>query len=209
MATPTVSAKSENQKSFIRSVVENDITFVDGVYGSGKSYISLGIAAQWLIQDRIDKILISRPIIECGREFGALPGHISEKTEPYFKQHIDYLDKFLTRSKSRQLIKNDSIELMPVELLRGTSYKNTFMILDEAQNCTVDQIILFLTRMDENSKLLMMGDSLQCDIRYNHFKEIIKRQPKDVSIIKLGEEDILRNKRIYGICKEINGYFYE
>ena len=202
-----ISAKTNNQKEYIRSVIENDIVFVDGCYGVGKTYIAIGLASQWMNQGKIDKILVCRSVVECGKEIGALPGELQEKIYPYFVQHIGYFDEFLGKNDTKKCIKDGEIELVPVELLRGSSYKNTLMILDEAQNCTKTQLILFLTRMDVGSKIIVLGDSSQCDLKYNDFAHIIESDLKYFSFIKLGKDDIMRNKDVYFLCHEINELF--
>ena len=148
---------------------------------------------------RVDRILITRALIECGGSIGFLPGDISEKSAPYFIENRNYLDEFAnnnTRLKAK-------VEYQPIELLRGRNYDNTFMILDEAQNATKRQIMMLISRMGVGSKLMIIGDAEQSDINDSFFKIILsnKHRVKNAAFVTLNDQDFFRNKnalQLYG-----------
>jgi phosphate starvation-inducible PhoH-like protein len=190
-------AKTEHQQDYVVSVAENDVTIVNGVSGSGKSYISIGLACQYLVDGKIDNILYSRSIVSCEDTIGFLKGDLHQKVEPYFQGAIDYFNHFLGKDKVAQLINYGVIKIHPVELLRGHNYNNSLMVLDESQSANPRQIKLFLSRMGKNSKAIIAGDVKQSDLSASQnglrfmldkFQEINK-----VSFIELTNADILRH----------------
>ena len=159
----TVEGKTRNQLDYIRSIAENDVVFCSGPSGCGKSYVAAGIAAEHLHRGDIDQIIITRPIICTGKDVGALPGDILEKISPYLMPMQEHFRFFLTQAYYGQYINEKKIRYEPLELMRGYTFHNAYMILDEAQNCTFEQIKMFITRMGENSKVLINGDVRQTD----------------------------------------------
>ena len=134
-----LSAKSKNQKDYIRTIIENDIVFCSGPAGSGKSYIASGIAANKLYSGEVDQIIVTRPLVCTGRELGSLPGSVSEKVMPHLAPMEENLRWFLQRVNYGKFMNEGSIRYEPLELMRGATFNNAYMILDEAQNCTSDQ----------------------------------------------------------------------
>ncbi len=159
-----IEAKTYNQKEYIRSIVENDITFCTGPSGSGKSFIAAGIASEHIFKDKIDSIIITRPLICTGKDIGSLPGEINEKIKPYLAPMEENLKFFLGRDKFGLYFNYKRIRFEPLETMRGATFHNAYMILDEAQNCTLEQIKMFITRMGENSKVIINGDLKQTDL---------------------------------------------
>jgi len=157
-------AKTENQKTYIRSIIENDITFCTGPSGTGKSFIVAGIASEHLEKDKIESIIVTRPLVCTGRDIGSLPGELNDKIKPYLQPMEENLKYFLGRDKFGLYYNTRRIRFEPLETMRGSTFHNAYMILDEAQNCTFEQIKMFLTRMGENSKVIINGDTKQTDL---------------------------------------------
>jgi phosphate starvation-inducible PhoH-like protein len=189
-------AKTNNQKEYIRSIIENDITFCTGPSGTGKSFISAGIAAEHLLKDKIETIIVTRPLVCTGKDIGSLPGELSDKIKPYLQPMEENLKYFLGRDKFGLYYNTRRIKFEPLETMRGATYHNSYMILDEAQNCTLEQIKMFITRMGENSKVIINGDIKQTDLYdANGLTYCLNKlcNLNGVGICKLDYNDIQRN----------------
>ena len=189
-------AKTENQKNYIRSIVENDVVFCTGPSGSGKSFIAAGIAAQKLLKDEIDTIIVTRPLVCTGRDLGSLPGELNDKIKPYLQPMEENLRYFLGRDKFGMYFNQRRIRFEPLETMRGSTFHDSYMILDEAQNCTLEQIKMFVTRMGKHSKALINGDNKQTDIYRDSGLDFCIERLSNVSgvgISKLEYHDIQRN----------------
>jgi len=189
-------AKTENQKNYIRSIVENDVVFCTGPSGSGKSFIAAGIAAQKLLKDEIDTIIVTRPLVCTGRDLGSLPGELNEKIKPYLQPMEENLRYFLGRDRFGMYFNQRRIRFEPLETMRGSTFHDSYMILDEAQNCTLEQIKMFVTRMGKHSKSHINGDNKHTDIfRDSGLDFCIDRlsNVEGVGISKLEYHDIQRN----------------
>ena len=200
--TKSLTAKTQNQKNYILSIIENDIRFCFGPSGTGKSFVAAGIAAQHLNRQKTSQIIVTRPLVCAGKNLGAVPGEIDDKVKPYLKPMEENLKFFLGNKKFKKLMDEDIIKFEPLELMRGASFHNSYMILDEAQNCTLDQIKMFITRIGENSKVIINGDIKQTDLKdgsglricINKLTEI-----KGVGICEFNHNDIQRNSIISSI----------
>ena len=191
-----VEAKTYNQKEYIRSIIENDVVFCSGPSGSGKSYVAAGIAAEHLHRGEIDQIIITRPLVCTGKDIGSLPGELGEKIAPYLLPMKENLKFFLGRGYYGHYENEGQIHYKPLEIMRGSTFHNSYMILDEAQNCTTDQIKMFITRMGKNSKVLINGDTNQDDLRGRSGLEFCIDKLKNVNgvgVCELTYEDIQRN----------------
>ncbi len=189
-------AKTENQKNYIRSIIENDVVFCTGPSGSGKSFIAAGIAAHKLLRDEIDTVIVTRPLVCTGRDIGSLPGELNEKIKPYLQPMEENLRYFLGRDKFGYYFNQRRIKFEPLETMRGSTFHDSIMILDEAQNCTLEQIKMFVTRMGNHSKVLINGDNKQTDIyKYSGLDFCIEKLSgvHGVGICKLEYNDIQRN----------------
>ncbi len=189
-------AKTENQKNYIRSIVENDITFCTGPSGTGKSFIVAGIASEHLEKDKVETIIVTRPLVCTGKDIGSLPGELNEKIKPYLQPMEENLKYFLGRDKFGLYYNTRRIRFEPLETMRGSTFHNAYMILDEAQNCTFEQIKMFITRMGENSKVIINGDTKQTDLyRENGLANCLQKliNINGVGICKLDYGDIQRN----------------
>lgn len=189
-------AKTENQKNYIRSIVENDITFCTGPSGTGKSFIAAGIAAEHLVKDKIETIIVTRPLICTGKDIGSLPGELNDKIKPYLQPMEENLKYFLGRDKFGLYFNTRRIKFEPLETMRGATFHNAYMILDEAQNCTLEQIKMFITRMGEHSKVIINGDTKQTDLYNNTGLSYCLNKLGElngIGICELGYSDIQRN----------------
>lgn len=192
----SITAKTENQKDYIRAICDNDVVFCTGPSGSGKSFIAAGIAAEHLHRDNINRIIVTRPLVCTGKSIGHLPGDLMDKINPYVMPMQENFLHFLGRQYYGLYCNDQRIVYYPLEVMRGSTFHNAYMILDEAQNCDVEQIKMFITRMGEGSKVLINGDVKQTDL---HEKSglaycIAKLQDVDgVGVCNMTYSDIQRN----------------
>ena len=189
-------AKTDNQKDYIRTIIENDVIFCSGPSGSGKSFVASGVASEHLHAKKIEKIIVTRPLVCAGKDVGSLPGELFEKIAPYQGPMQENLKYFLTQAYYGLYVNEGKICYAPLETMRGATFHNAYMLLDEAQNCTFDQIKMFITRMGQNSKVLINGDVDQTDLRgRSGLHECIDRlsSVEGVGICELNYSDIQRN----------------
>ena len=201
--------KGTNQRIYVNSIHKSDIIFCSGPAGSGKTAIAVGLACQYLINKQVDKIVIARPAVESGRGLGHLPGTYSAKIQPYLIPVLEEMSKYLDAETLRIFRHSNIIELCPLEYMRGRNFHGSFMILDEAQNATFEQIKMFLTRIGRNSKAVVNGDLAQTDLptdmRGGLNTCMTKLDELDgVSICRLEGTDIVRNDIIVKILNRLN-----
>ncbi len=207
-----ITAKTDNQKDYIRDIVDNDVIFCTGPSGSGKSYIAAGIAANHIYRDELEQIIVTRPLVCAGKDIGSLPGELDEKIKPYLLPMEENLKHFLGRDYYGKLFNDGRIRYEPLEIMRGATFHDAYMILDEAQNCTLEQIKMFITRMGDNSKVLINGDIRQTDIRkFSGLLECIDRLEgvEGVGISRLYYEDIQRNGIIGRVLEALEEDYYD
>ena len=189
-------AKTINQRDYIRSIIENEIIFCSGPSGSGKSFIAAGVAAEHLHRGSVKQIIVTRPLVCTGKEIGSLPGELGEKIAPYLLPMKENLRFFLGQSLYGHYDNEGQIHYKPLEIMRGATFHNSYMILDEAQNCTVEQLKMFITRMGKGSKVLINGDIKQDDLRGRSGLDLCINKLRNVDgigVCELGYEDIQRN----------------
>ena len=195
-------ARTKGQAEYIRTIVENEITFCHGVPGTGKTACAVGLAVQYLIEKKVEKIVITRPIVATStKPLGALPGGVKEKIDPYLFPIYEELESYFGKTRVEQLIKDGVIVVAPLELMRGSNFHDSFIILDEAQNCTPTQLKMFVTRIGQDSKMVINGDTEQCDLKLDEAGALMNFIKKlavvpGVGVSELGPEDIQRNKII-------------
>ena len=156
--------RSDNQKEYIRTVAENTITFCQGLAGSGKTHIAIGMALEYLLDQKVNRIVITRPVIEAGEKIGYLPGTAEEKLHPYLLPIIDEINHFISLGQYASLKLNNKIEVVPLGLMRGRNFHNCFIVADECQNASYEQLKMLLTRVGRDSKLVLTGDIGQSDL---------------------------------------------
>ena len=203
-----VTAKTPNQKEYLLDIVDYDVVVCCGPAGSGKSFIAAGMASDYLAKGKVDQIVVVRPLVASGEDVGALPGSIIEKMEPYLRPIKDHLKHFLGRNNYGQYINSNQISFEPLEMMRGRTFDKSFILLDEAENCTLDQIKMLLTRMGQDSKVVINGDIEQSDIGFKSGLETAMNRLQSVecvAIAELDEDDILRNGNIRDILDALRG----
>ncbi len=203
--------KTSNQKDYIRTIAENVITFCQGVAGTGKTHIAIGMALEYLSDQKIKKIIITRPVIEAGEKIGYLPGTAEEKIHPYLLPILDEINHFIHIQHYNKLKLNNQIEIVPLGLMRGRSFHDSFIVADECQNATYDQLKMLLTRIGQNSKMVITGDIRQSDLARNlqGGYKIISQVLQDINNIGfsyLESSDIIRNPIIADIMSKIESY---
>jgi len=199
-------AKGKNQTDYVLSIIKNDITFCSGPSGTGKSFISAGIAAQHLLKGKTQQLIVTRPLVTAGSSLGAVPGDIQDKVRPYLKPMEENLKYFLGDDTFDELLEEDIIRFEPLELMRGASYHNSYMVLDEAQNCTLQQIKMFITRIGENSKVIINGDTDQTDLKRDSGLHICVKKLHDlrgVGVCELTDDDIQRHPIIKSVLMRL------
>ena len=200
--------KTQNQAQYIRCMSESDVVFCTGPAGSGKTAVAVGLACEYILSEKIEKIVITRPVVEAGRGLGYLPGTLTEKILPYLVPTIEEMRLYLSQETFNAYKSQNLIELCPLEYMRGRNFHNTFMILDEAQNATYDQIKMFLTRIGMNSKAVINGDTSQTDLNDYEDDGLLEcmkrlRDVEGISMCQLTAEDIVRNKIISKIIARL------
>lgn len=189
------------QRELIKAIKHSTVTMITGPAGSGKTYISTGLAADDLAQGNIDKIICTRPIVSCGGDLGILPGNVDEKISPYMVPLMDILNNRIGKSAVECLIKNKQIQQVPLQLLRGASIDNAVILLDECQNATADQLIMLITRIGKNTKLIINGDLKQRDIPNSGLQHAINKlgHINGIEHVQLGVDDVVRS----GLVKDV------
>lgn len=190
--------KSINQKEYIKTAENNTITFCQGLAGSGKTHIAVGLAVQALLEEKIDRIIITRPVLEAGERLGFLPGTAEEKLHPYLLPILDEINYFINMSTYTKLKLDRKIEIVPLGLMRGRSFHKSFIIADECQNATFDQLKMLLTRIGMNSKMVLTGDIGQSDLNrpmQGGFLSMIDslKDIEGIGFVELNALDIIRN----------------
>lgn len=201
--------KSENQRQYIEAVENNIITIAYGPAGTGKTAIATALACQMFAENKIEKIIICRPLVESGRKLGDLPGDLREKLEPYLIPIFDEMSYFFQRSQVEQFFYEKRLELCPLELMRGRNFHNCFVILDEAQNATFEQLKMLVTRIGLQSKMVICGDVKQTDLpieKQGALEQFIRKLSKvsGVGIAQLTYSDIVRNPIISNILEALD-----
>ena len=194
-------AKTSNQKKIVDLHEKNDLLFVIGPAGTGKTYVSVALGVKALKEKKIKKIIITRPVVEAGENLGFLPGDLQDKIDPYLKPIYDALEDMIPVQKMKKFIENKTIEIAPLAYMRGRTLKNAFILLDEAQNTTESQLKMFLTRLGQNSKMIVTGDISQVDLRKNQSSGLIDAQNKLNGISGIGftfldSTDVLRHSLV-------------
>ena len=202
----SVIARSEKQSEYIKALKENDIIMSLGPAGTGKSFLAVSVAITLLMEKKIDRVILSRPAVEAGEKLGFLPGDMKEKVDPYLRPLYDALYELFGADKIDKKIETGEIEIAPLAFMRGRTLKNCFAILDEAQNATETQIKMFLTRIGENSKLVVNGDPSQVDLINKNHSGLIKsrnilKDIKEIKIVEFDHNDVVRHPLVSKIIK--------
>ena len=202
----SVIPRSERQKKYVRALKESDIIISAGPAGTGKTYLADAVALTMLLEKKIERIILSRPAVEAGERLGFLPGDIREKVDPYLRPLYDSLYDLLDFEKIQKRIDIGDIEIAPIAFMRGRTLKNSFAILDEAQNATDTQIKMFLTRIGENSKIIINGDPSQIDLPNKNLSGLNRSKRllghlKEISVVDFDHSDVVRHPLVSKIVK--------
>ncbi len=206
-----ISPRSENQKLLVDAYNTNDMVFAIGPAGSGKTYVSIALAVRALKNKEIRKIILSRPAVEAGEKLGFLPGDMKDKIDPYLQPLYDALQDMIPAQKLTEYMEQNVIQIAPLAFMRGRTLNDAVVILDEAQNTTSQQIKMFLTRMGQNTKMIITGDMTQVDLPRNvksglkEAKEVLDGV-KGISFIEMNEQDIVRHKLVTRIVNAYSRY---
>ena len=202
----SVIARSEKQSEYIKALKENDITLALGPAGTGKSFLAVSVAITLLMEKKVERVILSRPAVEAGEKLGFLPGDMKEKVDPYLRPLYDALYDLFGFERIQKKIEAGEIEIAPLAFMRGRTLKNSYAILNEAQNATSTQIKMFLTRIGENSKLVVNGDPSQIDLINKSHSGLVKSKDilakiKEIKIIELDHRDVVRHPLVSKIIK--------
>lgn len=203
--------RTDNQREYIRTVAENTITFCQGLAGSGKTHIAIGMAIEYLLNDKVEKIVITRPVVEAGEKIGYLPGTAEEKLHPYLLPILDEINHFIQPAIYNSLKQNNKIDIVPLGLMRGRNFHNAFIVADECQNASYDQLKMLLTRIGRDSKMVLTGDVGQSDLHrqvQGGFITMIEQLTgvEGIGISQLMSSDIIRNPIIASILGRLENY---
>ena len=202
----SVISRSKKQKEYVKSLKNNQITMSLGPAGTGKTYLAVAVALSMLLEKKVERIILSRPAVEAGERLGFLPGDLKDKIDPYLRPLYDSLYDLLDYDKIQRKIESGAIEIAPLAFMRGRTLKNSFAILDEAQNATRIQIKMFLTRIGENSKLVVNGDPSQIDLPNKNQSGLAESQNilkgiKEIAVINFDHQDVVRHPLVTKIVE--------
>ena len=202
----SVSPKTEGQHRYLEMVKNNDVVFSIGPAGTGKTYLSVAFALAALDANEVDRIILCRPAVEAGESLGFLPGDLKEKVDPYLAPLYDSLHTLYSESKLSQLLKNKTIEVVPLAYMRGRTLNSAYMILDEAQNATPLQMKMFLTRLGVGSRSIITGDITQVDLQNPKESGLLQASEilsgvEGIGFVRLDEKDVVRHPLVMKIIK--------
>ena len=198
--------RSEKQKKYVRALRQSDVVISAGPAGTGKTFLAVAVGLTLLLEKKIEKIILSRPAVEAGERLGFLPGDMKEKVDPYLRPLYDSLYDLFHFEKIQRMIEIGDIEIAPLAFMRGRTLKNSFAILDEAQNATDTQIKMFLTRIGENSKIVVNGDPSQIDLPNKKMSGLDRSKKllshlNEISVIDFDHSDVVRHPLVSKIVK--------
>ena len=206
-----VTPKSLNQRLYLDAIRDNDLVFAVGPAGTGKTYLAVAAAVGHLTEKKVERIILCRPAVEAGEKLGFLPGDMAEKVDPYFRPLYDALYHLLDRDRANAQMERGAIEIAPLAFMRGRTLNNSFVILDEAQNTTSEQMKMFLTRLGNNSKAVVNGDVTQVDLPPGRTSGLIEAQTvvaavPGIRFVHFDETDVVRHPLVQGIIKAYEAY---
>ena len=202
-----IKARTPNQLKLVESVEQNDMVFAVGPAGTGKTYTAVALAVKALKDKEVKKIILTRPAVEAGENLGFLPGDLKEKLDPYLQPLYDGLRDMIPSDKLNSLVESGVIQVAPLAFMRGRTLDSAFVILDEAQNATENQLKMFLTRMGRSAKFIITGDLTQVDLPKSQRSGLVQAirllgDVEGVGIIKLNEKDVIRHRLVRQIIKK-------
>jgi phosphate starvation-inducible PhoH-like protein len=210
---PGVTAKTVGQKKYVEAIRSHDVTFGIGPAGTGKTYLAVALALATLREGKVSRIILTRPAVEAGEALGFLPGDLYEKIMPYLRPLHDALQDMMPAEDIQKLTERNTIEIAPLAYMRGRTLNNAFIILDEAQNSTTEQMLMFLTRLGHGSKAVITGDETQVDLPPHKHSGLLEahrvlRHVEGIAVVEFGKRDVVRHalvQRIIGAYEEHRG----
>ncbi|MEY4967311.1 MAG: hypothetical protein RIQ73_10 [Actinomycetota bacterium] len=207
----TIRPKTANQKRYVEAIEDHTVTFGIGPAGTGKTYLAMAMAISALQQKKVNRIILTRPAVEAGEHLGFLPGTLSEKIDPYLRPLFDALHDMIDIETVPRLMQSGVIEVAPLAYMRGRSLNDAFIILDEAQNTTPEQMKMFLTRLGFGSKMVITGDVTQIDLPNGQHSGLrvvrdILGEIDDIAFLELTAEDVVRHRLIGDIVKAYESF---
>jgi phosphate starvation-inducible protein PhoH and related proteins len=201
-----ITAKSANQRRYLDAIEEHDIVFGIGPAGTGKTYLAMAQAVNYLLAKKVSRIILARPAVEAGEKLGFLPGDLQEKVNPYLRPLYDALYDMMEIDKAERLLERGTIEVAPIAFMRGRTLNDAFVILDEAQNTTSEQMKMFLTRLGFGSKAVVTGDITQIDLPSGRTSGLVEAmhvvgQIEGIEFVFFDERDVVRHKLVQAIVK--------
>ncbi len=199
-----IAPKTDGQRHYVHAMLHHDLVFCLGPAGTGKTYLAVAVAVHLLKQARIKRIVLVRPAVEAGEKLGFLPGDLQQKVNPYLRPLFDAMHDMMTYDQLKRFLVSDVIEVIPLAYMRGRTLNNAVIILDEAQNSTPQQMLMFLTRLGQHSRMIVTGDDSQVDLEPNQRSGLIDavrrlRHVPGVSVLRLDESDIVRHRLVQEI----------
>jgi phosphate starvation-inducible PhoH-like protein len=205
-----VSPRTHGQAEYVRAIRENDLVFCVGPAGSGKTYLAVAMAVNALRQEQVKKIVLVRPAVEAGERLGFLPGDLLAKVNPFLRPLLDAMNEMLDFEQVKRYMERDVVEIVPLAYMRGRTLNNTFIILDEGQNTTVTQMKMFLTRLGENSRMIITGDPSQVDLPHGQTSGLAEAAKlldgvEGIAQVKFTAEDVIRHELVARIVAAYEG----
>ena len=211
MRGKNITPKTEVQKYYVDSIRKNTITFGIGPAGTGKTFLAVALAAFYLKNRNVDKIILTRPAVEAGERLGFFPGELQDKVDPYLRPLYDALHEMFGIEQVQRFMERGTIEVAPLAYMRGRTLENAFVILDEAQNTTAEQMKMFLTRLGNNSKMVVNGDKTQIDLPprvvsgLGEAEKVLRHVP-GINMVYFSDQDVVRHDLVGRIVKAYDAY---
>lgn len=206
LPTASIAPKGEGQRQYVEAILRDDLTFCLGPAGTGKTYLAVAVSVSLLKQHKIKRIVLVRPAVEAGEKLGYLPGDLQAKVNPYLRPLFDAMHDMMPFEQIKRFMQNDVVEVIPLAFMRGRTLNNAAIILDEAQNATVAQMLMFLTRLGHDSKMIVTGDDSQSDLEGGEPAGFIDAVTKlrgieGIRIVRLTSEDIVRHPLVQRVVE--------
>ncbi len=206
VSSAPIAPRGEGQRRYVQAMLENDLTFCLGPAGTGKTYLAVAVAVSLLKQHKIKRIVLARPAVEAGEKLGYLPGDLQAKVNPYLRPLWDAMHDMVPYEQVKRFLQNDVLEVVPLAFMRGRTLNQSAIILDEAQNCTVSQMLMFLTRLGQGSKMIVTGDDSQSDLPGGSavgLTDAIRRIEgvASVGMVRMDKTDIVRHPLVQHIVE--------